>query len=250
MENKSSSYRIKLGMFVSIGLAIFIFAIFWIGKQKHLFNQTFSLSAVFTSVSGLQVGNNVRFSGINIGTVDKVEILNDTSVKVEFILDQSVQRFIKKDSYATIGSEGLMGDRIISVTQGTPQSESVKNGDVVRSLDPVETDEIMANLKVTTDNTAVLTDQLAEIMIKINSGRGTLGRLIEDSTIADQFEKTIENLKDGTKGFSDNMEAAQHNFLLKGFFKRKQKEQDKIKRDKEKAIEKEKERQENLRKKQ
>jgi phospholipid/cholesterol/gamma-HCH transport system substrate-binding protein len=238
---KSSSYRIKLGIFVSIGLALFIFAIFWIGRQKHLFNQTFSLSAVFTSVSGLQVGNNVRFSGINIGTVENVEIRNDTSIRVQMVVDQSVQKFIKKDSYAVIGSEGLMGDRIISLSQGTPLSESVKNNDMVRSLDPVETDEIIANLKVTTDNAAVITDQLAEIMIKINSGRGTLGRLIEDTTIAESFERTIANLKEGTKGFSDNMEAAQSNFLLKGFFKRKQKEQERLQKEKQEQKDKKKE---------
>ncbi len=232
MEYKKSSHRIKLGIFVSIGLALFIFAIFWIGRQKHLFNQTFSLSAIFTNVSGLQVGNNVRFSGINVGTVDNVEIRNDTSVKVMMILDVSVQKFIKQDSYATIGSEGLMGDRIISISQGS-SPVGVKNNDLIKSLNPVEMDEIMANLKVTTDNSAVITDQLAEIMIKINSGQGTLGRLIEDSTIAESFERTITNLQTGTKGFSENMEAAQSNFLLKGFFKRKQKEQERAKKEQE-----------------
>lgn len=231
MENKTSSYRIKLGLFVSIGLVLFIIAIFWIGRQKHLFNPTFSLTAVFTSISGLQVGNNVRFSGINIGTVENVDIINDTSVQVKMIVDNKVQKFIKKDSYATIGSEGLMGDRIISITQGTPASESVKNNDIVRSLDPVETDEIMANLKVTTENAAVITDQLAEIMIKINSGKGTLGKLIEDTTIAVSIERTIQNLQAGTKGFSQNMEAAKSNFLLKGYFKRKQREEEKAKKE-------------------
>src|SRR3954471_14432886 len=112
--NKGISNQLKLGIFVATGLAIFTIAIFWIGKQKHLFNATFSLHAVFTNISGLQVGNNVRFSGINVGTVDNVAIINDTSVKVTMVLDENVKKFIKKDSYATIGSEGLMGDRIIT----------------------------------------------------------------------------------------------------------------------------------------
>jgi phospholipid/cholesterol/gamma-HCH transport system substrate-binding protein len=89
---KSISYQIKLGVFVATGLAIFIIAIFWIGKQKHLFNETFTLTSVFTNISGLQVGNNVRFSGINVGTVDNVAIINDTSVKVIMLVDQSVQK--------------------------------------------------------------------------------------------------------------------------------------------------------------
>lgn len=228
---KTISYQLKLGIFVATGLAIFIIAIFWIGKQKHLFNPTFTLSSVFTNISGLQVGNNVRFSGINVGTVDHVSIINDTSVRVVMIVDQKIQKFIKKDSYATIGSEGLMGDRIIIITQGTPSANFVDKGGVLSSLNPVETDEIIANLKVTSDNATVITDQLAEIMIKLNSGQGTLGKLIGDSSIAESFYKTMENMKEGTEGFSENMEAAKENFLLKGYYKRKQKEAEKAKKE-------------------
>jgi phospholipid/cholesterol/gamma-HCH transport system substrate-binding protein len=231
---KKISYQLKLGIFVASGLAIFIFAIFWIGRQKHLFNQTFNVSAVFTNISGLQVGNNVRFSGINVGTVDYVKIINDTSVQVTMVIEQDVQKFIKKDSYATIGSEGLMGDRIITISQGSLSSPAVSFNDEIHSLNPVETDEILANLKVSSENATVITDQLAEIMIKINNGQGTLGKLIGDSAIAESFYKTMENMKQGTKGFSENMEAAKSNFLLRGFFKRKQKEAEKAKNEKQK----------------
>jgi phospholipid/cholesterol/gamma-HCH transport system substrate-binding protein len=233
MDTKSNSYKIKLGIFVTTGAALFIFGLFWIGRQKHLFDSTFTISSVFTGVSGLQVGNNVRFSGINVGTVDRIEIINDTSVKVNLIIEKSVNAFIKEDCFATIGSEGLMGDKIISITQGSPEAKSVVEGTQLRSLAPVETDDIMANIKVTTDNVAVITDQLAEIVIKINAGKGTLGRLLEDSTMAITLQQTMDNLKAGTKGFSENMEAAKSNFLLKGFFKRKQREQEKIKQQKE-----------------
>jgi phospholipid/cholesterol/gamma-HCH transport system substrate-binding protein len=228
---KKISYQLKLGIFVTIGLAIFIFAIFWIGKQKHMFNPTSTISSVFTNISGLQVGNNVRFSGINVGTVDFVSIINDTSVRVTMVIDNDVLKFIKKDSYAMIGSEGLMGDRIITITQGNPGSPSVQNKDQILSMNPVETDEILANLKVTSENATVITDQLAEILIKINTGQGTLGKLISDSTIAESFYKTMENMKTGTKGFSENMEAAKSNFLLRGFFKRKEREAEKAKKE-------------------
>jgi phospholipid/cholesterol/gamma-HCH transport system substrate-binding protein len=228
---KSLNNKFKLGIFVLIGLGIFVFAIFWIGRQKHLFDQTFPVSSVFSRVSGLQVGNNVRFAGINVGTVDGIAILNDTAVRVDLLIKSSVREFIHEDGYAVIGSEGLMGDRIVNIFSGTPQSRPIKDGFTLTSYDPVETDEIMGNLKVTTDNAAVITDQLAEIMIKVNSGQGTLGKLIQDSTLANDFRNTVSNLKQGTKGFSENMEAAKNNFLLKGFFKRKQREQDKAKKE-------------------
>jgi phospholipid/cholesterol/gamma-HCH transport system substrate-binding protein len=127
-----------------------------------------------------------------------------------------------------------MGDRIISISQGNNTSPPVMNNDNIQSLNPVETDEIMANLKVTTENATVITDQLAEIMIKLNSGQGTLGKLIGDSTIAESFYNTMENMKEGTKGFNENMEAAKSNFLLRGFFKRKEREAEKAKKEQQK----------------
>lgn len=230
---KSVNHKIKLGLFIVLGLAIFIFAIFWIGRQKHLFDQTFPISTVFSRVSGLQMGNNVRFAGINVGTVDRIIILNDTSVRVDLLLKTSVREFIHEDGYATIGSEGLMGDRIVNIFPGTTESKLVSDNFMMDSYDPVETDEIMGNIKVTSDNAAVITDQLAEIMIKLNNGQGTLGKLLQDSTLARDLGNTVKNLKEGTKGFSENMEAAKSNFLLRGFFKRKQREQDKAKKENE-----------------
>jgi phospholipid/cholesterol/gamma-HCH transport system substrate-binding protein len=85
-------------------------------------------------------------------------------------------------------------------------------------------DDIMEGLKVSIENAAIITDQLAEIMIKINSGKGTIGRLIRDSTIAENLNQTIVNLKRSSKGLDENMNAAKENFLLKGYFKRKEKE--------------------------
>src|SRR5436853_6084530 len=106
MENQPSPFKIRLGMFIAVGLALFMAAIFIIGKQKNLFNPVFKLSSTFYSVGGLQAGNNVRFSGITIGSVDDIQIINDTSVKVDMLIKKEVQQFIKSDCIASIGSEG------------------------------------------------------------------------------------------------------------------------------------------------
>jgi phospholipid/cholesterol/gamma-HCH transport system substrate-binding protein len=89
----------------------------------------------------------------------------------------------------------------------------------------------MASLQVTADNVVIISDQLAEIMVKLNSGNGTLGRLIQDSTIAENIDQTIENLKKSSKGLDENMNAAKENFLLKGYFRRKANEREKITKD-------------------
>lgn len=242
MDTHSQNFKIRLGLFVAIGLALFVLAIFIIGKQKNMFNPVFKLTTTFYNVSGLQVGNNVRFSGINVGTVDKISIINDSTVMVEMMIRQEVNQFIKADCEVTIGSEGLIGDKLLVITQGSNDAGLAKDGQRLLSTEPVETDAIMSSLEVTAGNAEIISLQLAEIMVKINSGKGTIGRLIQDSTIAENLSQTMINLESSSKGLDENMEAAKENFLLKGYYNRKAKAAEKKKKDKEEQLmEKEKE---------
>ncbi|HBB90326.1 MAG TPA: MCE family protein [Bacteroidales bacterium] len=231
MKTHTNKFKVRLGLFVAGGIALFTIAIFIIGKQKNMFNPVFKLTSTFYNVSGLQVGNNIRFSGINVGTVDNITIINDSTVRVDLLVRKEIKQFIKSDSEVTIGSEGLIGDKLIKITQGSDNAPLVKEGQQLVSMEPVETDAIMASLEVTAANVEVITLQLAEIMIKVNSGQGTLGRLIQDSTIAENFDKTILNLRRSTKGLNENMEAAKDNILLKGYFNKKSRAAEKAKRD-------------------
>jgi phospholipid/cholesterol/gamma-HCH transport system substrate-binding protein len=223
MEPHSQKYKVRLGLFVAGGLAIFVLAIFIIGKQKNLFNPVFKLTTTFYNVSGLQVGNNIRFSGINVGTVDNIHIINDSTVRVDMLIRKEVHPFIKTDCQVAIGSEGLIGDKLLTITQGSTDARLAKEGQELASTEPVETDAIMASLEVTAKNAEIITEQLAEVMTKINRGRGTLGRLIQDTTIAENLNQTIVNLKTSSKGLDENMKAAKHSILLKGYFKKKAK---------------------------
>ena len=224
MDAPSSKFKVRLGMFILGGLVLFVLAIFIIGKQRNMFNPVFTVSATFHNISGLQVGNNVRFSGINVGTVDNIKIVNDTTVQVDMIVKKEVQPFIKADCQASIGSEGIVGDRLITITQGSISVPTIKDGQRLASTEPVETDEIISSLKISAGNAEIITEQLAEITIKINNGEGLIGRLIQDSSIAENINKTIENLKAGSKGLEENMKAARNNFLLRGYFKKKDRE--------------------------
>lgn len=229
METHTQKFKVRLGFFIAGGLFLFVIAVFFIGKQKNLFNPVFGLTTTFYSVSGLQVGSNIRFSGINVGTVDNIVIINDSTVKVDMLIKKSVQKFIKTDCEAGIGSSGLIGDRILVITQGSSDSPIVKDGQKIVSKEPVETDAIMESLKVTADNAAIISEQLAEIMIKVNGGRGTIGRLIQDTAIAENLSRTMVNIRKSSKGLDENMQAAKHNFLLKGFFNKKAKAEQKTK---------------------
>jgi phospholipid/cholesterol/gamma-HCH transport system substrate-binding protein len=229
MDTYTQKFKIRLGLFVFIGLAIFILAIFIIGKQKNLFNPVFRLTSTFKNVSGLQVGNNIRFSGINVGTVDNISIMNDSTVLVVMMIRNDVKKFIRADCRAAIGSDGLIGDKLIVITQGSFGYPLISEGQQLDSDEPVEMDAIMASLKITADNAAIISEQLAGIMIKVNSGTGTLGRLISDSTIAGNLNQTMQNLKSSSKGLDENMNAAKENFLFKGYFNRKAKAEQKKK---------------------
>jgi len=196
----SSTFKVRLGLFVAGGFVLLILAIFLIGRQKNLFNPVFKLTTTFYNVSGLQVGNNVRFSGINIGTVANIKIINDSTIQVGMIIKEDVQQFIKTDCVAAIGSEGIIGDRVLIITQGSTKAQAVKDGQRLSSSEPVEMDAIVASLQISALNAEVVTKQLAEIMTDVNQGKGTIGRLIRDSTIAENINEIIINFKDMSTG--------------------------------------------------
>jgi phospholipid/cholesterol/gamma-HCH transport system substrate-binding protein len=309
MDTHTERFKVRLGLFIIGGLALFVIAIFIIGKQQNLFNPVFKLTATFRNVSGLQVGNNVRFTGINVGTVDNIKIINDSTVLVEMLIKKDVQPFIKADCQVAIGSEGLIGDRLLTISYGSPDAPIAEDGQQLISKEPVETDAIIASLETTSESVEVVALQLAEIMTKINNGKGTLGRLIQDSVIAENINETIENfktssegldqtieatkenvfafmeslqktaaktevasnqlgeimvkintgqgtlgmliqdsttavhltetilnLKESSKGLNENIEALKHNFLFRGYFKRKAKEEEKLKNEDESGL--------------
>jgi phospholipid/cholesterol/gamma-HCH transport system substrate-binding protein len=231
MDTQTTKFKVRLGLFIAGGILLFVVVIFIIGKQKNLFNPVYKLTTNFNNVSGLQVGNNIRFSGINVGTVDNIKIINDSTVQVDMLIRKSVQQFIKADCEAAIGSAGIIGDRILVITQGSYDTPLAQDGQQIVSKEPVEPDAIMASLQVTADNAAIVSDQLAEIMIKINSGNGTLGRLIQDSTIANNINQTIVNLRKSSKWLNDNMNAAKDNFLLRGYYRKQERAAEKAKND-------------------
>ena len=263
---KESGYQWKLGMFVIIGLVLFVGTIYFVGKQKNLFGSTFELYSKFNSVSGLEIGNNVRLSGINIGTVDDIDFLTDTTVVIKMIIKDEARQYIKKDAYANISSDGLMGDKVLVINAGKKSNVLVENNDYIKSKKAVEMDDLMVSVKKSVDNAAVITAELAQFSYSMNNGNGALSKLVSDEQFGNSIKNTILNLensttefkkftvnmnngkgalsklvsdermgkvidssltnvKTATKGLNEVIEAAKHNFLLRGFFKKKQKEE-------------------------
>jgi phospholipid/cholesterol/gamma-HCH transport system substrate-binding protein len=218
---KTTGNKMKLGVFVSISIILFLAGIFFIGQRQQLFSQTFRISGIFKNISGLMVGNNVRFSGINVGIIDGIEQVTDTTVRVDMTINEDTRRFIKKNAKAIIGSDGLMGNKLVLITPGTAGQRELRDNDIIETAQPVNMDDILLNLKVTTDNAANITDDLSAIMQNIRDGKGTIGKLFMDSTFAHNVDEALVNIKQGAGGFKQNMNAASHNVLLRGFFKKK-----------------------------
>lgn len=227
----TSGQKIKIGVFVLAGLAVLVLAIFFIGNKKNLFSSTFNVHGIFKNVNGLQVGNNARFAGINVGVVENIEIKNDSSVNVVLTLNSDVKRFIKKDARLNIGSDGLMGDKLVVINPGGGISnEQVNNGEELAVVNPLDVDKIISKFTKIADNAGDLVEGLANIVNKVNNGKGSIGRLLNNDQMARNMENTVKQAQStmktvnkSTGTLNEDLKAAQSNFLLKGFFKKKQK---------------------------
>lgn len=255
--NQNSNYKYKLGMFVIFGLAIFVVSIYFIGQSKNLFGSTIALNAKFKNVSGLKQGNNVRFSGIDIGTIKSIEFVSDSAVVVNFVVKQEVQQYIKTDANASIGSDGLMGDKVLTISPGSSSNKMVTDNTTIKSTVAVEMEDLMKGLKKSVDNAGVITGELAIFSGKMNSNTGALSKLMTDEKFSNSLANTLTNLESSSSNFStftkkmnnkngalnklvsdeklgktvdsavinlnETVKAAQNNFLLKGYFKKKKK---------------------------
>jgi phospholipid/cholesterol/gamma-HCH transport system substrate-binding protein len=311
--------RAKLGAFVLIATTFLILGLYYIGSKKNIFHSTINVSADFNNVGGLMPGNNVRFNGINVGTVSKVYAISDTAIKAEFTIDEGSTMFITQNAIAFIGTDGLLGNKLIDISPGREAAPIVQEGSILKTLNSNQMDNALRtlattndNLKVITDNlkgvsekfnnnnslwhlltdtiiaenirnavvrfkltsnnTAVITGDLSKIIQDIKAGKGTFGALITDTSFSKKLNQTIiniqavsdtvalisgdfkniseklkdgngaiatlltdttfvrnlnlsmENIKDGSGNFNKNMEALKHNFLLRKYFRKLEKE--------------------------
>lgn len=184
----------KLGVFVVAGLVFLIFSLYMIGSNRNLFGSSFTVSANFRNVNGLMVGSNVRFSGIDVGTVEKIEIMSDTLVRVTMVLEKEIRKFVKKNAIASVGTDGLMGNKLININSVNKPAPKVEEGDVLASLRPIEGDEMLRTLNTTNENMAAISDDLRRITQRINNSNG-LWKLISDTTILHDVKEAGKNLK-------------------------------------------------------
>jgi phospholipid/cholesterol/gamma-HCH transport system substrate-binding protein len=196
----TSAQKLRLGMFVIISSVLFVAAVYFIGQRQSMFKKTFEISAFFQNVKGLQKGNNVRYSGIDIGTVTKIVMVNDSTIRVGMSIQEKIINHIKKDAIATIGSDGLVGNVIVNIVPGNGIGPIISNGDVIESYTKIGADDILSTLSVTNENAAILTSDLLKITTAMIEGEGTLALLLNDTIMARDLKQSVTNLKIASRG--------------------------------------------------
>lgn len=186
---------VKLGIFITTAVALFIVAVYFIGSEENMFGANLRVSSIFSNVNGLQPGNNVRYSGINVGTVERIVLLNDTTVQVHMKLDKNVQPFIKKDAVASIGSDGLVGSMLVNISPGKGAAGMVEEGDVMVSYSRVETEELLNTLGKTNENIALISNDLLRITNQMAKGKGAIALLLRDTSLAASLRQAVFNLE-------------------------------------------------------
>ncbi|MFP5042488.1 MlaD family protein [Parasediminibacterium sp. JCM 36343] len=191
---KINKRPIIVGIFISIGLAILILITMSLGKQKNTFVKTFTINAIFDDVGGLLQGGNVWFSGVKIGTVKKISFYGDSKVLVTLSIEESAQSHLHKDTKAKLGSDGLIGNKIVVLYGGEPAAPEIQKDDYLAVEKSGSTDEMLATLQQNNKNLLEITANFKHISKSIDSGTGTISSLINDKEMANKLRQTINDL--------------------------------------------------------
>jgi phospholipid/cholesterol/gamma-HCH transport system substrate-binding protein len=190
-------FEFKVGMFVSIGIAIFISMIFSIGSFRA-FEQRYDLKLHFYYANGIQAAAPVRLAGIQVGEVKSVDIIFDkesqkTAVELTLLLNRKAR--IEKDAEAFINTLGLIGEKYVEIIPGTPGSESLKPGDIFQGKESVPIEKVTEKAYMMMTDMKKLMESANTVMDKVKEGDGTVGKLFMDDALYKELEDFIKDLK-------------------------------------------------------
>ncbi|MEO8823226.1 MAG: MlaD family protein [Ginsengibacter sp.] len=195
MGPSGNKRAIIVGIFIVLGLAIFIWTVLTLGSQKNTFEKSIAIKTFFQNVNGLQKGNNIWFSGVKVGTIENVTLIGTGKVEVDMNINEKAVPYIHKNAKAKLSSDGLIGNKIIEIYGGSSQAPQISNGDVLNNDEILNTDAMMATLSKNNDNLLAITDNLKVISNTMAEGKGSVGKLLNDETFADELLKTVTTLK-------------------------------------------------------
>ena len=202
---KQTINNIKLGLFVIAGFAFFMLMLYWVGKDTNMFSSNIILKARFQNVNGLMPGNNVRSSGIQVGTVRTITFINDSTIEIEMAIDEEFKKFISKNALVNIGSEGLMGNKIVNIIPGKGEAPEVEDGDLLASKKNPDTDEMLKILYETNNMVAQIAVSVKSTVDQVNNST-TIWSLLNDAAVSSNIKTSLVNIKEATEDLSVFME--------------------------------------------
>lgn len=195
MNDKSNKRPIWVGLFILLGIVFLVAGILMIGNIHGTFKKKMEVVAFFDDISGLQSGNNVWFSGVKIGTVGKIQFYEESQVEVSVKLDVKAQEYIRKNAKIKIGSDGLIGNKILIIYGGTPRAAQVESGDTLYVEKTFSQDDMINTLQENNVNLLSITGALKTLSTNILAGKGTLGKLVSDDKVYDNLEEATASLR-------------------------------------------------------
>ncbi|MBI3511468.1 MAG: MCE family protein [Bacteroidetes bacterium] len=201
--NKYLKRKLWLGIIVTLSISFFIVGIFFIGRKEEIYVPTFHVNAVFENVNGLREGDFVRYAGAKVGVVDKITFVNDTTINVEMKIEKRMQQFIMKDDIAYIATEGLVGNKLLNISARKKSRQAISDGDILQTIEPFDSESIIAQLLNTSDNAAIITANLASITGKMKADKGIFESLVSDTDARADVQQIIANVKTTSVRLSD-----------------------------------------------
>jgi phospholipid/cholesterol/gamma-HCH transport system substrate-binding protein len=199
MKESPNKRAIVVGLFVFLGLIFLLAGVLIIGNLHETFSRKINIVTVFNDVNGLQNGNNIWFSGVKIGTVKKLEFIGKSQVKVIMKIDKKAKQYIRKDAKVKVGTEGLIGNKILIIYGGTFSAGEIEEGDAIRIEPGLSTEEMLGNLAESNKNVLAITSDFKVISKKLAEGGGTLGMLLKDEKVYKNIETTTASLKNASE---------------------------------------------------
>jgi len=202
METSENKRSVIVGIFVFLGIVLFVAGIFTLAGQQKRFVKSIELNAIFDNVAGLKIGNNVWFSGVKIGTVKKIDFYGTSQVKIKMNVEEEAQKYIHKNATAQISSEGFIGNRIIVIEGGSINLPVVESGDRIQVKKALSTDAMLEDLQANNRNLIEITGNLKVISGKLANGEGAIGALLTDSLMAGNLKNTMAGLNSASQNIN------------------------------------------------
>jgi phospholipid/cholesterol/gamma-HCH transport system substrate-binding protein len=195
---KSNLSRARVGFLIFVGVLAFTVGIFFVGEKSQLFSQAFFVRVNFANVEGVKPGANVMLSGYKVGTVSDITLTpNADSIRLLLRIDRDVRAFIKTDSKAEIKQEGLVGNKFISVSIGSPNARELPNYGFIYGVPPFALSSIADNFISIADTVKLVANELNVLLHRMNTGGGTVGKLLTDDEFYTRLVSVAAEMEQG-----------------------------------------------------